>query len=60
MKKRKNITISFIGTTELKKWLDDEANRQDRSTSAVIRTILEKEKTNKENIKAAQQKENRQ
>jgi hypothetical protein len=45
MTKTPPITISFVGTEELKSWLAAEAEKQDRSQSSLIRGILEATKT---------------
>lgn len=37
------ITISFVGTNELKLWLEQQAQADDRSISYILRRILEKE-----------------
>ncbi len=41
MTKNEATTISFIGNIELKNWLARKAEREDRSISSVIRSILE-------------------
>jgi hypothetical protein len=50
-------TISFIGTQELKNWLAEEAHRQDRSVSSLLRAILEEAKTTAEEIAAQRRHE---
>ena len=39
----KPITISFVGSTEIKTWLEQWAKEDDRSMSYIMRQILEKE-----------------
>lgn len=55
MTKQETVTISFIGSQELKDWLASEALLQDRSVSSVIRTILETAKAAAEKIAAQRQ-----
>lgn len=47
------ITISFVGTSELKLWLEAQAQADDRSVSYVLRRILEKERRKSETQKQA-------
>jgi hypothetical protein len=37
------LTISFVGTTDIKQWLEQSAKKDDRSVSYVLRQILERE-----------------
>jgi len=37
------ITISFVGTTEIKCWLEQCAKKDDRSMSYILRQILKQE-----------------
>lgn len=39
----KPITISFVGTAQIKEWLEHWSKEDDRSVSATLRQILEKE-----------------
>lgn len=38
-----SITISFVGTTKQKAWLEAQAQADDRSVSYILRQILERE-----------------
>jgi len=38
------ITISFVGTNDLKTWLEQQAKADDRSISYILRQILERER----------------
>ena len=37
------ITISFVGTTDIKSWLEQAAKQDDRSVSYILRQLLERE-----------------
>ena len=54
------VTISFVGTTEIRSWLRRWANEDDRSISYILRQILQQEAQRRAQFQSAKQVVNQQ
>jgi predicted transcriptional regulator len=55
----KTLVMSFNGTPEIKNWLEQQARKDDRSVSSLLRQILEAEKRRRQAAAAQKQTGNK-